>query len=202
MRSVKNKNLIIGITGPIGSGKSTVLNYFKEKGFNVVSADLINKELLNERKHIINVNKIIFDKKLETLDKAKIKEVIFNDFNKKTALENYLHPLIIKKIFKLAKTSKKITFVEAALLYESGFDKEVDLVIGVSANEDVIIKRLKKRDNLAEELIKSILVSQKSKEFLKENVNYFVNNNENLEDTYRQLKNILKEIMEVNDGNL
>lgn len=202
MRSVKNKNLIIGITGPIGSGKSTVLNFFKEKGFNVISADQINKDLLENKKHIITINKLLFNEKSNVLDKTKIKTVIFNDYHKKTLLENYLHPLIIKEINKLAKKSQTITFVEAALLYESGFNNDVDLVIGVVAEEDVIIKRLKKRDNLTEAMIKNILISQKTKEFLKEKANYLVNNNYDLKETYLELETILKEIMEVNNGYL
>ena len=202
MKSVKNKKLIIGITGPIGSGKSTLLNYLKEKGYKVVSADQINYQLLNETKHIVNVNKLLFNTKSSILDKKLVKEVIFKDSNKKTLLENYLHPLIIKTINKELKKGANLMFVEAALLYESGFNKQMDYVIGVVADSEVIVKRLKKRDNLDEEMIKNILATQKSKEFLKENANYLVDNSYSIENTYQKLDEILKMLMEAQNGNL
>ncbi len=202
MKSVKNSNLIVGITGPIGSGKSTVLNYFKTNGFPTISADEVNKNILKVKKHIININELMFNSKDDRLDKGQIKELIFKEPSKKKILENYLHPLIISEIKSLTKKTNKITFVEAALLYESGFDKDVDLVIGVIADKEVIVKRLKDRDNLTGSMIEDILKTQKNQEFLKDNVNYLVNNSGSKEETNKQLEVILREIMEVNNGNL
>lgn len=86
----------IGITGNIGSGKSTVAKILSENGFSVISADLISKKLLSEQKHINWVLNTFGDHLISEngLNRTELGKVIFNDPGKKLILEEYLHPLI------------------------------------------------------------------------------------------------------------
>ena len=179
----------IGITGSLGTGKSQASNFFKKQGHLVISADLINKELLEEKEVIVNINKILFNIESSTLDKEKVRNLIFSNKNKKKELELYLHPLIYAKIKEILSSSKEeIVFLEIPLLYETNFIDLTDYVIVIYADKEVQIKRIKQRDNISKtEAIKRIKSQMPLKEKLLK-ADYVINNSNTQKETEKQLK--------------
>ena len=137
---VKNK-WIIGLTGSILSGKSTALAYFARGGADTLSCDEIVRELYART----SVLKKIYAA-LGTSDKAQIAQRVFNSAAKRKALEQILHPLILKEVRARIRKSKSPWIVlEAPLLFEAGWDAYTDLNIAVLADPQTLPARLKER---------------------------------------------------------
>ncbi|MBZ4044366.1 dephospho-CoA kinase [Flavobacterium hibisci] len=141
---------IIGLTGGIGSGKTTIANYFKEMGVPVYIADDKAKEIMQSHSIIKEIKAVfgeaIFEK--EVLNRAKLADIVFNNADKLNQLNAIIHPAV-KKDFELwLQKNKNYDYViyEAAILFESGRYKECDVVITVTAPEEIKIERVIKRD--------------------------------------------------------
>jgi len=157
--------LAIGITGGIGSGKSTVCEVFKLLGVPVFEADIVAGKLINSDSEIRN-NLIQFygneiynsDKKI---NREKLANIIFNSDVELEKVNKVVHPVVRKEYmnwFKLQKTDYIIH--EAAILIESGFYKMMDFTILVSAPEEIRIERVMRRNNLTRENVISRLAKQ------------------------------------------
>jgi len=157
--------LAIGITGGIGSGKSTVCEVFKLLGVPVFEADIVAGKLINSDSEIRN-NLIQFygneiynsDKKI---NREKLANIIFNSDVELEKVNKVVHPAVRKEYmnwFKLQKTDYIIH--EAAILIESGFYKMMDFTILVSAPEEIRIERVMRRNNLTRENVISRLAKQ------------------------------------------
>ena len=145
----------IGLTGGIGSGKSTVAAVFELLGIPVYYADNASRRLMNEDAAL--KNKIInaFGEKSYTgnlLDKKFIAATVFNNPEKLKLLNSLVHPATIKDASEwMAKQQSPYVIKEAALIFESGADKDLDFVIGVSAPLELRIKRAMNRDHSTHE---------------------------------------------------
>ncbi len=153
--------LKVGLTGGIGSGKSTVARVFEVLGIPVYYADEETKRLMNEdpalkEKIIEHFGKESYDQ--QELNRAHIAGIVFNDKAKLDLLNSLTHPVTIRHADEWMKKQTAVyTIKEAALLFESGADKHLDKIIGVSAPLAVRIKRVMKRDNVtSEEVLKRI----------------------------------------------
>lgn len=200
MKPVKDK-ILIGITGVIASGKSLVTNYLNELGYYTLSADVVNRELLNEDVHIREINLLLFNKDSNELSKKEIKELIFNDNDAKLKLEGYLHPLIKMKIFELIKKSKeKVIFVEVPLLFEAEY-LFFDKIITVYTPNNITLKRLMTRDKITEEHALKLINSQMDISKKVSLSDYVIDNTKGIKNTKKEVLKILKE-MEQEYGNL
>ncbi len=152
----KHGILTVGVTGGIGSGKTTVCKIFEELGAKVIYADELAKELMEKDESL--KKKIVQTFGPESyiggkLNRKFIADIIFSNEEKKKKLESIVHPAVIKKILsefkKISKEKKKdFVVVEAALIFESGFDDELDYVVVVETSDDEMkIKRIIERDN-------------------------------------------------------
>lgn len=159
----KHGILTVGITGGIGSGKTTVCKIFEELGATVLYADDIAKKLMEEDEKLKKEIEKLFGPNAYIegkLNRKFISDVIFSDKEKRKALESVVHPVVVKEIIKKFKEiskgkSEDFVIVEAALIFESGFDKELDYVVVVDADEELKVKRIMERDNCTrEEVIK------------------------------------------------
>lgn len=129
----------VAITGTIGSGKSTVLKMLADEGYPCLSADAINKELLED----VNVqDKIVSLLALPSFSKENVRDVIFKDSKKKQALEAFLHPLILQEIQNCNDYKDGIQFVEVPLLFESGWEKYFDYTVVVYVDDEIAKHRL------------------------------------------------------------
>ena len=159
----------IGLTGGIGSGKSTVANFFAELGIEVIDADKIVHELLADnaavlQKIIEHFGSMVVTEKHE-LDRKLLREIIFNDIKERKWLENLLHPLVYKIMIERANMTKSpYCVLVIPLLFETNSSSMVDRVLVVESSQENQIIRSLKRDqtNLAD--IKNIMAAQIDRE--------------------------------------
>ena len=157
--------LTIGITGGIGSGKSTICAFFKLLGAPVFEADVEAKKLMTSSAEIKTGLIDLFGNSIYTkngiLDRKKLAGIIFSDKLQLEKVNALIHP-IVRSEFKLWAEQQTTAYVihEAAILFESGFYKMMDFTILVSAPEDIRIKRVIKRDKVSKEQVKERMNKQ------------------------------------------
>lgn len=187
---------IIGITGGIGSGKSTVANLLSEQySIDVINADQIAKEIMQRKEVMQKVKNIFGDMILnedQMIDRAKLSEIVFQDRKAKQALEEIVHPLV-RNVF-LEKTTSYQTndlpyvIYDCPLLIEAGLQNDVDITVLVYAVEEARIKRIMKRDHLPKEATKHRIDAQMNLEDKIPSADIIVYNT----GTYDELKDSMK----------
>lgn len=189
--------MAIGITGTIGSGKSTVTKYLSDKGYKIFSCDEYNKELLLEGSKAYPKIKKAFPEAFidDVLDKKILADIIFNDVEKKEILENILHPLIIKKMKQEIKKNALI-FCEVPLLFEADLDELFENILLVICDEEIALKRLKKR-GLSLKDSEARIANQMDVETKVSRADYLIYNNGSLKDLYKNIDKWLKEYVGV-----
>ncbi|KAF2507208.1 dephospho-CoA kinase [Flavobacterium zhairuonense] len=186
---------VIGLTGGIGSGKTTVANYFKEMGVPVYIAD-DGARVVMQAEDVIEKIKKTFGAALfenNVLNRAKLADIVFNDSDKLAQLNAIVHPAV-KKDFEawlLLRAKEEYVIYEAAILFESGRYKECDSIITVTAPVEVRIERVLKRDNTTREQVLSRMQMQWKDEDRISKSN-FVINNVNLKIAREEVVKILK----------
>lgn len=190
--------MIIGITGSIACGKSTVSNYLKSKGYIVIDADKIGHEALDDdyvkEKLILSFgNEILEDNKI---NRQKLGELVFGNSSNLNVLNSIIHPEIRKKILeKIDKNNdKELIFIDVALLFEAKFDDLVDKIIVVYVDENTQLTRLMKRNSISKKEALSRIVSQMSPIEKAKLGDYTVNNNLDVINTYEQVDKVLSEL--------
>lgn len=189
---------IIGLTGGIGSGKSTVANYIASKGIPVYIADDEAKRLmeLDEAKQKIQslFSESIFNKD-QTLNRKRIAELVFNNPSKLQELNAVVHPLVHQHFKNWAKEHENFPFVikEVAILFETGGNKQCDKVILITAPEDLRIERACNRDNVDRETVLNRMKNQLP-EAEKELLSDYVIHNIDLKQTFKEVDVILKKL--------
>ncbi len=171
---------IIGITGGIGSGKSTIAKVFISMGFPVYNSDVRAKELINSDEDVINSIKQEFGSNIYSskgLDRKKMASIVFTDSDKLQKLNNIVHPAVGKDFENWCST-KNSTFVlkEAAILFETGIYKNLDKTILVTCPKEERINRVMKRDSATKEAIEARMNNQWSEEKKKELADYIIDN--------------------------
>lgn len=163
----QNKALVIGLTGGIATGKSTVSDMFKEKGINVIDADIISREVITIYPEILNEIKNEFGEEYIAgfgINRKKLGKLVFSDKNRREKLEELIIPYIKQEIYKKVNDRKalgdSLIIVDAPTLFENHMDKDVDKIILVYLNEELQLKRLRIRDNLTESEARSRIESQ------------------------------------------
>ena len=171
---------IIGLTGGIGSGKSTVLQLFQELGVATYVADIEAKKIMNSDKELINQLISLFGKKAYNqgvLDNLYVASLVFNDKEKLEALNATVHPKLHEH-FKwfVKKSNADFVMYEAAILFESGGDKLCDYIITVTAEFEDRIKRVMLRDNTSKEKILERMNHQLKDDYKIKNSNFVIRN--------------------------
>ena len=152
--------LRVGVTGGIGSGKSTVCGLFATRGRVVISADEIARTIIDSNTSVKSGIRRVFGadafQENGLLDRARMASLVFQDGRLRKKLDSIVHPVVFRVIeeeISSLPAAKKLPFVivDAALIYESGLDKHLDLVIVVDASEETRIARIMKRDRIPRE---------------------------------------------------
>lgn len=193
--------LIIGLTGSIGTGKSTIANKFRDLDIPVVDADLIAREVVEPGKDAYQDIVATFGKEIlqndKTLDRKALGNIVFNNEAKRKQLNAIIHPAIRKEMVRQrdewVRNGKECVVLDIPLLYESGLTHFVDKVIVVYVDPETQLQRIMDRDQSTEEEAKSrinsqIAVSEKAKK-----ADAVIDNNRSKEESYRQLKAILED---------
>ena len=189
--------MILGITGSFGSGKTTVANMFKRYGFEAINADGLYHDIYQKDESL--KSKII--KYFGTLDRAKIKKIVFKDYKKLKKLNEITHPIIIreiknkiKEIQKNKKNEIKIV-LDVPLLIEAKMQDMAAKIIVVKCNKKTQIERLLKKGRHTREEIKNIINSQMPAEEKIRYADFVVDNSKSIEETKRQIEAIISSIV-------
>ncbi|MGD1456385.1 dephospho-CoA kinase [Vibrio harveyi] len=161
---------VIGLTGGIASGKTTLANLFKQQfKIDIVDADIVAREVVEPGTHGLNAiiehfgTDIVRDD--QTLDRAKLREKIFSNPEEKAWVNGLLHPMIREKMIEdLEQVTSDYALLVVPLLVENKLDSLCDRVLVVDVEPQTQISRTVKRDNVSEEQAKAILASQASRE--------------------------------------
>ena len=197
-RYVRIKMKIVGITGLIASGKSTLSSYLMSKGYKIVDADAISRDITKKDK--IGYNKVVekFGEDIilpnGEIDRVKLSKIVFNDKNALKILNDTLHPLIFEEIDRQINYLKdeEIVFLDAPLLFETNLNARCNEIILVICDEDLQISRIQMRDNKDYELAKKVINSQIGKKFKIESSNYIIDNSCEIESFYDKADLILR----------
>ena len=160
---------IIGITGGIGSGKSTLIEFVNKLGYKVYVSDEESKKIINSEEIIKKIQFLFPDHVLVVegfLDKKKLAEIVFSDPDKLKKLNNLIHPLVKIDFENWVKKNEKeqLLFKESAILFESGGYKECDLNILITAPVEIRIERVVRRDQVTKEKVLERINNQWSDE--------------------------------------
>ena len=146
---------VIGLTGGIAAGKSMVSQYLKDKGYEIVDADIVAREVVNKGsdglKKIVQAfgEEYLFNGEL---NRAKLGAHVFGNQEELDKLNSIMLPLTKDEIDRrIAQSEKNIIFVDGATIIESGMSERFDQLWLVEAREDIQLERLMKRDNLSKE---------------------------------------------------
>lgn len=143
---------IVGVTGGIGSGKSSVCQIIEEMGYPVYTADSAAKDLMQSDQDLIEAIKSEFGRSIydeNKLDRAALSRVVFSDPEKLKKLNELVHPAVARDFVRWCKDqSSELVFKEAAILFETGGFKELDSTVLVHAPEEERICRVMVRDNV------------------------------------------------------
>jgi dephospho-CoA kinase len=156
----KKKSVILGITGGIASGKSSVVKEFAKLGARVIDSDVIARKIVRPKSNVwkrivkcfgLPGKDILLPGNL--IDRKKLAVIIFSDSKKRKVLEKITHPVIIKEIKKqlcsISCSFNGLIIVDAPLLFEAGLESTVDKILVVRIPKEMQIARLRKRDSLS-----------------------------------------------------
>ncbi|CEP77837.1 MAG: dephospho-CoA kinase [Defluviitoga tunisiensis] len=194
--------MVIGVTGPAGSGKSTVCNLIKKMvpHVKIIDVDRVGHEVLTlffiKNKIKENFGEYVFDEN-GNVSRNKLGEIVFSDKNKLDKLNSIVHPVIYEQISKkIEKLSKEngIIILDAALLYKIGLNSLCDKIIYVDASKDKRIERLHKERGLPLNKARNIINSQYEEEFGP--YDFKICNDSDLDKLNQEITKVLKEILE------
>jgi dephospho-CoA kinase len=188
--------LILGITGNIASGKSTVSRQLARHGAVVVNADQLSREVVESGssvlKKMVNVFGTEILKNDGHLDRDKLGQMVFADVKVRAMLERIVHPEIAKKSNERLQELKQRTDIplivyEAPLLFEVGAESRVDQVLVVKVDPKEQLKRLQVRDSLSEVAAQQRMAAQMPQQEKLTRADFVVDNSGSIEETLKQV---------------
>lgn len=198
--------LVVGLIGGIGSGKSTARDYLAKLGASVISADAINNELLQKDSPYFSQivkhfgNQVVTD--TDTLDKKLIRNIIFNDKEKKTWLEQLLHPAIASTIIsEVHSCDTPYCLIEMLLLPDTSLIP-VDRILAIDSATNIRIERTCSRDKCSVADVKKIINSQISQKEILDKAHDIIKNDDDLTSLHNQLIELHKKYISMGDNKL
>ena len=188
---------IIGITGGVGAGKSTVLDYLREQfQAYVIQADQVGHQVMEPGEICYSQVIALFGehilKKDKTLDRKAVSDVVFGNEEKLKKLNGIIHPAVRQSVLEEIQLQKEkktaIVVVEAALLLEEHYEKFCDKVWYVQTDREIRISRLMENRGYSREKSESIISSQAPDEYFAKHADYIIRNNGDIKDTWLQVE--------------
>jgi dephospho-CoA kinase len=189
--------LKIGITGGIGSGKSTVCNILKNLGVPVFTSDDVGKFLLNNDDYLKTQIKKIFDRDMYMstgrLDRERMAKLVFNNPDELEKLNELVHPKVKAEFDSWCKKNEKRPYVvkEAAILFETGQYRELDKMITVFCPKEERIRRIMKRDSTTKGQIEKRMIQQITDDERNKLADYIIMND--------GIEDLLPQVMELHE---
>jgi len=198
--------MIVGLTGGVASGKTTVSEALREEGAILIDADQIARELVQPQtpawQELVRAfGNEILDRN-GSIHRQKLASLIFSNPRQRSLLNQILHPRIKEEIGRRLKNIQQknpeaIVVIDAPLLIETGGHREMDKVIVVVSTEAQQIERLRRRNQLSEEQARAMLSSQMSLEEKTRVADYVICNEGSPEETRQKARNIFKELKRI-----
>lgn len=189
--------ILIGLTGGIGAGKTTVSEYLKEKGYTVLDADLVAREIVEPGTETLLTLAETFGKDIidpdGSLNRGRLADIAFSDPKQKKLLDRIMHGKVIKILLDRAKTmsDQQLVFIDVPLLFESGMDQYMDQVWLVDADDEVRILRVMDRDGSSREEVLNRIRYQLGRDEKKEKAHFILDNSGVKGSLYNQIDKIL-----------
>lgn len=187
--------MILGLTGGIATGKSLVSDYFKSKGYPVIDADQVSRQVVEAGSLGLSQvadhfgSHILFEN--GELDRKKLGQLIFSDSEKRKELNAIMHPLIrsevLKQLNQLKKEGYDLIVLDLPLLFESSYEDQVDQVMVIHINKDLQLKRLMKRNDLSQREALQRIHSQMPLEEKMKKSQVLIDNSGTKEETFQQI---------------
>ncbi len=189
---MRPKQLVVGLTGGIGSGKSCVLAEFKRLGAATVSLDQIAREQSKRGREghqaiVKNFGTCIL-KKDGTIDRGLLGRVVFSDKNARLGLERATHPLILKEMARLVGRLNGVVVVDVSLLFEKNLQKNFDATVLIACKPDQQLKRIVKRDGLNSQEARRRMAAQWPMAKKRRLADVTINNDKDFESLKKQVR--------------
>ena len=179
--------MIIGLTGGIGSGKSAAANFFQNEGISVIDTDqlarkVIEKDTPGYSKVVDSFGANILDNN-DSIDRAKLREAVFHDSEKRKILESITHPLVRElMVQKISSSTSPYSIIMVPLIFETNSAKNYDRVLVIDCDVEIQLARATIRDENSADLIQKIIDSQCSRSERLSIANDVIPNNHSIED--------------------
>lgn len=191
---------LIGLTGTTGAGKGQVCEIFADKGYAVIDADFLARKAV-ENPLVLSLLSLNFGDDIVTdgkLNRSLLGQRAFATKEKTALLNSITHPFIsalfVKEIEKLAKSGADKIIFDAPQLFESKLNILCDILIAVTADENIRKARIISRDNITEEMAQKRMAVQFSTDFFKENCDFLIENNCSLDKLEKTTINVINKI--------
>ena len=204
LKKINSNSMVkVGLTGGIGSGKTTVSNFILEYGIPVYNSDSQGKKLMNTNLELINDIVNIFGESVYNngiLNTNLLSSIVFSDAEKIKQLNNLVHPKVAEdfKQWVEKNNNQPILVKEAAILIESGAYLDMDKIILVISKKSNRINRVSKRDNSDLESIEKRINFQLTDDEKIKYADYIIENNSSLDDLKNEVLSVINEIKKVN----
>lgn len=196
--------LVVGLTGPTGAGKSTVAKTLQESGAQVIDADAIAREIVDnsddckgQLREAFGVK--IFDKQGK-LDRQLLANLAFSSKEQTDRLNVITHPAIVReielKVWEYREKYEGLVILDAALLLETGLDRVCDEVVSVIADAEMRIQRVMQRDRLERAEAVMRLKAQKADEFYTSRANFVIYNDSDAQKIYKESNKLASALRE------
>ena len=190
--------LVLGLTGNIGCGKSSVSTIFMENNIKVVDADIVARQIFDD-KNLLNEVFSTFGESIKnqdgSLNRKALGNIVFNDDEKLIALNNLTHPKIKQKILSKVEEYKnqgeKIVVIDAALLIEDDYIPYIQKLILITCRKEIQINRIIARDNCTKEEAISRINSQMSQEEKVKFADYIIDNSNSFEELQKKVLELI-----------
>lgn len=188
---------VIGITGGVGAGKSTVLEYLRDRTDSVlVQADLVGHEVMEPDGSCFAAVVKLFGKEIlgedGRIDRGRVASIVFQDGKMLEKLNQIIHPAVkaevLRRIQEAKEKGRSFFFLEAALIFEDHYDAICDDLWYIYADESIRRQRLMDSRGYSKEKADSIFANQLTEEFFRSHCGYVIENNGDLSETYRQIE--------------
>lgn len=190
----RHRSLTVGVTGGIGSGKTAVTEFFARRGITIVDADIAARIVVEPGKPaLIEIEKRYGTDILSSgsLDRRKLRTIIFDNSDEKEWLENLLHPLIREQIIhELKNVESTYAVLVSPLMLETNQNELVDRVLVVDVPENIQIERTMARDNMTKEQTRQILNNQIQRKQRVAKADDVVDNSGSLEQLHQSLEKL------------
>ena len=179
--------MIIGLTGGIGSGKSAAANFFQNEGISVIDTDQLARKVIEKdsdgySKVLENFGTDILDNN-KSIDRAKLREEVFHNNDKRKILESITHPLVRElMVQKISSSTSPYSIIMVPLIFETNSAKNYDRVLVIDCDVEIQLARAMARDENSADLIQKIIDSQCSRSERLSIANDVIPNNHSIED--------------------